>query len=570
MMRFNRLGILAPCFALLAACSAEVEAPDAEAAADAAPANKTSPAITGPDITGDDLALHIATLASDELEGRAPATPGGEKARAYIADHYTRLGLKPIGDSFFQRVPMVEATLNPDTSYFRINSPAGARDLDYKKDIVYWTKRVEESLGFENTEMVFVGYGVIAPEYGWNDYEGVDVKGKTVVMLVNDPGFATQDPDLFNGNAMTYYGRWTYKYEEAARQGAAAAIVIHDTAPAAYGWSVVESSWSGAQLDLERPDGGAGRVIAEGWFSIDAAHEVFDAAGLDLDALSKAATSADFKAVAMPGLTASAALNTAIRRSEDANVIGVIEGSQYPDDYVLYMGHWDHLGINPATDGDDKIYNGAVDNATGVAALLEIAEKFANADEPPLRSILFAAVTAEESGLLGSAYMAEVPPVPLKNIVGGINIDAFLPTPPAKDIVVVGYGASELEDLLSAAAENHNRYLRPDAEPEKGYFYRSDHISLAKKGVPMLYADGGFDLREGGEEAGKKYGEDYVQNDYHAPSDEYDASWNMEGMTEMAEILYETGAALAYSDTWPNWYEGNEFRALRDAQRAGQ
>jgi len=574
MKRFNQLAILAPCFALAIGCGGENGAPAEKAAGDDAATAQTAdvaaPSLTSPAITGDDLAYHIATLASDDFEGRAPATSGGEKTRGYIADQYTRLGMKPVGDSFFQRVPMVEATLDPETSYFRINTPSETKNLEYKKDIVYWTKRVEAELSFDASDMVFVGYGVIAPEYGWNDYDGIDVEGKTVVMLVNDPGFATQNSDLFNGNAMTYYGRWTYKYEEAARQGAAAAIVIHDTAPAAYGWGVVEGSWSGPQLDLERPDGGAGRAIAEGWFSNEAARALFDAAGLDLDALQEAATSADFKAVPMTGLTASAALNTAIRRSEDANVIGVIEGSEYPDDYVLYMGHWDHLGVNPTTEGDDKIHNGAVDNATGIAAMLEIAEAFANAEEPPKRSVMFAAVTAEESGLLGSAYMAEDPPVPLKNIVGGINIDAILPVPPAKDIIVVGYGASELEDVLNSAADNHGRYLRPDAEPEKGYFYRSDHISLAKKGVPMLYADSGFDLRDGGEEAGKKYGEEYTTNNYHKPSDEFDESWNMEGMAEMTQILHETGAAIAYSDDWPNWYEGNEFRALRDAQRGGE
>ncbi len=576
-MRFNQLAILTPCLALLTACGGDKEVSDKETTPEAAGveeahagSSKETAYQTSPAITGDDLAHHITILSSDGFEGRAPATPGGGKTRQYIAGQYERLGMKPVGDSYFQRVPMVEATLNPETSFFRINTESETKDLEYKKDVVYWTKRVEENLSFENSEMVFVGYGVVAPEYGWNDYEGVDVTGKTVVMLVNDPGFATQDPALFNGNAMTYYGRWTYKYEEAARQGAAAALVIHDTAPAAYGWGVVEGSWSGPQLDLERPDGGATRAIAEGWLSNEIAHDLFDAAGLDLGNLQTQAISPDFSAVAMTGLSASAELNTGIRRSEDANVIGVIEGAERPDEYVLYMGHWDHLGTNPTTEGDDKIYNGAVDNATGIAAMLEIAESLANAETPPARSVMFAAVTAEESGLLGSAYMAEDPPVPLKNIVGGINIDAILPVPLAKDIIVVGYGASELEDVLKAAADEHDRYLRPDAEPEKGYFYRSDHISLAKKGVPMLYADSGFDLRDGGEEAGKKYGEDYTKNDYHAPSDEFSEDWNLEGMVDMVEILHKTGASMASSDDWPNWYDGNEFRALRDEQRAGE
>jgi len=560
-----RLSFAAAALALTSACGGESTT---EQTAAEAPASADTGANTGA-ISAADLARHISTLASDEFEGRAPGTPGGEKTRNYIAAEYERLGIEPIGDSFFQSVPLVEATLNPDTSYFRINTGDETKTLEYKKDVVYWTKRVEENVAFENSGLIFVGYGVVAPEYDWNDYEGVDVAGKTVVILVNDPGFATQDADLFNGNSMTYYGRWTYKYEEAARQGAAAAIIIHDTAPAAYGWGVVEGSWSGPQLDLETADGGAGRVIAEGWFSNDAARAIFDSASLDMDALVTSASSGEFEALAMTGLTASAQLNSTIKRSEDANVIGVLRGAERPDEYVLYMGHWDHLGVNPTAEGDDKIYNGAVDNATGIAAILEIAERFATNETPPARSILFAAVTAEESGLLGSAYMAEDPPVPLAQIVGGINIDAILPTPPSKDIIVVGYGASELEDILKDAAANHDRYLRPDAEPEKGYFYRSDHISLAKKGVPMLYADSGIDLRDGGEDAGKAIGQSYTENRYHAPSDEYDDSWDLTGMTNTVEVLYETGAAMAYGDTWPNWYEGSEFRALRDAQRNG-
>jgi Zn-dependent M28 family amino/carboxypeptidase len=561
MMKFSHLLRAVPVILLAAGC-ADGEAPSAS---NAAPAPEIA---ADSAITIDGLARQIATLASDEFEGRSPATPGGAKTREYIASEYERLGLEMVGDSYFHTVPMVEATLDPETSYFRITSNGETRDLGYKSDVVHWTKRVEEKVGFNDTDVVFVGYGIVAPEYGWNDYANIDVTGKTVIMLVNDPGFATQDPKVFNGNAMTYYGRWTYKYEEAARQGAAAALVIHDTAPAAYGWNVVEASWTGAQLDLERPDGGAGRIVSEGWIANDAARALFADAGLDFDALQTRASTGDFEAVALDGVTASAELNSAIRRSESANVIGILRGAQSPDEYVLYMAHWDHFGVNQNAEGDDKIYNGAVDNATGVAAMLEIAEMFASNETRPARSILFAAVTAEEYGLLGSAYFAEAPPVPLKQIVAGINIDAILPAPLAKDIIVVGYGASELEDILKTAAESHDRYLRPDAEPEKGYFYRSDHISLAKKGVPMLYADSGIDLRDGGEEAGRQFAKDYTDNRYHTPLDEYDDSWDLHGMLDTVEILYETGAAIAYSDDWPNWYDGNEFRALRDAQRA--
>lgn len=529
-----------------------VDAPEAEAAGDPA------------SITGADLAKHIAILASDEYEGRAPGTAGGDKTRTYIADEYKRIGLEPVNGSYFQTVPMVETTLDPVVSSFAINGEA----LEYKVDTVYWTKRVEEEVSFADTDMVFVGYGIVAPEYGWNDYDGIDVEGKTVVMLVNDPGFATQDPELFNGNAMTYYGRWTYKYEEAARQGAAGALVIHDTVPAAYGWGVVEGGWSGPQLDLERADGGANRAALEGWLSNDAARQLLTTAGLDLDELMAASKVNGFEPVAIEGARASATLVSKIQRSEGANVLGILPGTEAPDEYVLYMAHWDHLGINPTQAGDDKIFNGAVDNATGVAAIIEIAEAFANADVKPRRSILLAAVTAEESGLLGSAYMAEEPPVPFKSIVGGINIDAILPTPPTNDMIVVGYGASELEDLLKIEATISGRTLSPDAEPEKGYFYRSDHISFAKKGVPMLYADSGQDFREGGMSAGKAFGADYVQSRYHKPADEFNGEWRFDGMTETVDILYRTGATMANSNQWPNWYEGNEFRALRDAQMA--
>ncbi|HNR78415.1 MAG TPA: M28 family metallopeptidase, partial [Parvularculaceae bacterium] len=385
------------------------------------------------------------------------------------------------------------------------------RAISYGDEAVWFTKRVAPEVAFDDSDMVFVGYGVIAPEYQWNDYEGLDVRGKTVIILVNDPGYATQDPALFTGNAMTYYGRWTYKYEEAARQGAAAALIIHDTAPAAYGWNVVEGSNTGPQIDLKRNDDGMSRVMLEGWIQKDVASELLSAAGLDLDAEMEAAKTRGFKAVPMGELKASAKIVQTIKRSNDANVIGVLKGAEAPDEYVLYMAHWDHLGANPAAEGEDHIYNGAVDNATGTAAILEIAEKFA-AGPRPRRSIVFAAVTAEESGLLGSAYMAENPPVPLKQIAGGINIDGVLPIGPTKDIIVVGYGASELQDILDAVAKENGRYLRPDAEPEKGYFYRSDHINFAKKGVPMLYADAGIDLVRGGEEVGRAAGADYTAN----------------------------------------------------------
>lgn len=548
--------------ALLAACGKNgTQAPQA-------PARESAVEATSPEITGDDLRKHVKILASDEFGGRAPTTPGGKKARAYIASEFERIGLQPVNGGYEQEVPMVETTVDPEKSYLKIDENGNTQDLAYKDDVVYWTKRAEKTVSFDDSDMVFVGYGIVAPEYGWNDYEGVDVKGKTVVILVNDPGFATKDTGLFNGNAMTYYGRWTYKYEEAARQGAAAAIIVHETEPAAYGWNVVEGSWTGPQIDLERADNGASRVAMEGWVTHDAASALMQAAGLDLGQMEDAAAKKGFKAVPMTGLKASGKIEQTLKRSKSANVIGVLPGAEAPDEYVLYTAHWDHLGTKPNAEGDDKIFNGAVDNGTGVAAILEIAEKFA--ETKPKRSILIAAVTGEESGLLGSAYMAENPPVPLKQIVAGINIDALLPTPPVKDIVVVGYGASELEDVLSDVAARHTRRIKPDPEPEKGYFYRSDHISFAKKGVPMLYADNGVDLVDGGVEAGEALAEDYRLHRYHSPADEYDDSWDMSGITDTVEILYETGELIADSSAWPDWYEGNEFRAIRDAQRSGE
>lgn len=555
---------------LLAACGGAGTAPDADSAvlaAIASSAGKAQP-LEG-DITPTGLARHIEILSSDEFEGRAPTTPGGEKTREYIAGEYERLGLEPLNGSWFQTAEMVETTVDPAASYLKIDITGETKDLAYKKDAVWATKRVLPEVAFDASDMVFVGYGIVAPEYRWNDYEGLDAKGKTVVILVNDPGYATKDPALFTGAAMTYYGRWTYKFEEAARQGATAALIIHDTGPAAYGWNVVEGSWSGPQIDLKRNNDGMDRAMLEGWITNETARALLSAAGEDLDQLMNAAKTRGFKAVPLKGLKASAKIAQEIKRSSDANVIGVLRGSEAPDEYMLYMAHWDHLGVNPSDEGEDKIYNGAVDNATGVASILEIAEKFA-AGPRPRRSILFAAVTAEESGLLGSAYMAENPPVPLKNIAGGVNIDGVLPLPPTKDMIVVGYDASELQDILKEVAEANGKYLRPDAEPEKGYFYRSDHINLAKKGVPMLYADAGIDLVDGGEEKGRALGEEYTAKRYHQPTDEFTADWDLSGTAQSMNILYEVGARIAASDQWPNWREGNEFRAIRDASRAGE
>ncbi|MGK0266391.1 MAG: Zn-dependent M28 family amino/carboxypeptidase [Maricaulis sp.] len=540
----------------------------AEETNDVTAATAFAPAIvaTSSDINEADLRYRISTLADDGFEGRAPASPGGIAASQWIADEMARIGLEPGHEgSYFQPVSLLEVTLDTAHSDFDVFFNDEPLDLSMGEDIVYWTKLNQPEVSVASNDLVFVGYGVVAPEYGWNDYEGVDVAGKTVVMLINDPGYANPESGLFNGNAMTYYGRWTYKYEEAARQGAAAVILIHQTAPASYGWNVITGSWSGSQLDLARAPGEGTFAEVESWVTEDVARHLFELSGLDFDTLTASAAQPGFTAVPMTGLSSAGTLHNATRTMDSRNVVGMVRGTERPEEYVLYTGHWDHIGRRDVPEGEDGIYNGAVDNASGTAAILEIGQAFiAN---PPQRSVLIIAVTAEESGLLGSAYYGEHPIVPFGQTVGGINIDAILPTGRARDMIVVGYGASELEDILTEEAAAQDRYIVPDPTPEAGYFYRSDHISIAKHGVPMLYADGGVDLIEGGREAGEAAGIDYRDHRYHAPGDEYSADWQMDGMVEDVTLLYNVGARLANSEAWPNWYEGNEFRALRDAQR---
>ena len=581
----------------LAACSqasVEEDAPGsgAETGATETPANANEQASSSdllmplPDntvaaITAEDLDARIKTLADDKFEGRGPGSENGEKAADWIAAEMKRIGLQPGGDdgTWFQNVGMVEQTLDESQSSLTFNGGRSgeAYPMQLKTDAVLWTKRqASNELSFQESELVFVGYGVVAPEYGWNDYAGVDVEGKTVVMLVNDPGFARGTDDLFNGKAMTYYGRWTYKFEEAARQGASGAIIVHETAPASYGWDVVANSWSGAQADLVRSDDGASRTVFESWITSDIARRLFAEAGLDFDEQKSTAKEPGFVAVDMGDLTASGKIVQTVSRMESRNVVGVLPGTVAPDEYMLFTAHWDHLGKKseeragePGQDFyRDDIFNGAVDNATGSAALLEIAEAMAQDEHP--RSGLFLAVTLEESGLLGSAYYAENPTVPMNRIVAGINMDGMLPIGRTKDMVVVGYGASELEDLLTAELQSQDRVVKPDPKPEAGYFYRSDHISFAKKGVPMLYADGGVDKRDGGEAAGMAASEAYTVQRYHKPMDEYNENWNLSGMVEDITALYEVGLEVINSDTWPTWYEGNEFEAIRQDSLAGR
>ena len=510
------------------------------------------------------LHKHIEILASDEFEGRGPGSAGGEKTKLYLKEEFKKMGLPSIKGDYYLEVPLSKMTVDLNSSFLSISKNDKARILEAGPETVYWTKRVVEGVSVRTSELVFVGYGIVAPEYGWNDYKNLDVKGKTAVMLINDPGFWTEDPKLFNGKSMTYYGRWTYKFEEAARQGAEAVLIIHDTAPAAYPWQVVESSWAGKQIDLKREDMGRSRVKIEGWITSEVAEDIFGQANLDLKALKQAALKADFQSVEMTGLTLDAALNNKVEFSISHNVAAVKNGYKKPNEYILMMAHWDHLGIKEDQSGDN-IYNGAVDNASGTAGLLELANYFSNIETE--RSLLFLAVTAEESGLLGSQYFAEYPPIKLSNIVAGYNFDASLPVGKTRDVIVVGYGASELEDILKAELDKVGRYIVPDPQPEKGFFYRSDHISFAKKGVPMLYADSGFDKIDGGKEAGRAFGDEYTAKYYHQPSDEYDPDWDLSGFADQLTLTTKMVKYLADSDRWPEWYEGNEFRSIREESR---
>ncbi|UCF21592.1 MAG: M28 family peptidase [Gemmatimonadota bacterium] len=518
-------------------------------------------------ITAEKLSEHIQVLASDEFEGRLPGTPGEEKTIAYLVEEFERIGLQPGNrGSWVQEVPLVSITADPNTR-LTVTGDGETKGYAYGDEVVAWTKRVVDSVNLEDSELVFVGYGTVAPEYDWNDYEGLDVRGKTVVVLVNDPGFATQKPELFNGRSMTYYGRWTYKYEEAARQGAAAAFIVHQTEPAAYGWDVVEGSWTGPQFDMVREDNNMSRVQIEGWLSEETARDLFERAGQDLEALKAQALTRDFEPVDL-GLTVSMSLTNTIARSESNNVVALLPGSDRPDEYVIYMSHWDHLGRDTLLEGD-QIRNGALDNASGTAALLELAEAFTALNKRPARSIVFIPVTAEEQGLLGSAYYAANPVFPPDKTVAAINMDGLNIIGPMKDIVIVGYGNSELDDYLIAAAETQGRAVVPDPDAEKGYFYRSDQFSLAKVGIPALYTDTGDDHVEHGVEWTRQRKDEWIAKHYHKPSDEYSPEWDLRGAVEDVQLLFRVGYRLANQTSFPNWREGNEFKARRDAMMSG-
>lgn len=519
-------------------------------------------------ITAADLSARDKAIADDSFQGRGPGTVAGEAAAGWIADEMKRIGLLPGNHgSYFQAVPAVTITLDAASSTVTFQTPHEVLTPKFPDHVVYWTPRFSsDTVRVTASPLIFVGYGVVAPEYKWNDYAHVDVRGKTVVILINDPGNedAHPDPNFFKGKAMTYYGRWTYKFEEAARHGAAAAIIVHETAPAAYGWQVVRNSNSGAKSWLNTPDKNSNTVPIEGWITLDTARALFKRTGLDYDTLKAAANRRGFKAVPMIGESLTVEAHSTVTHMTTRNVVGVVHGSKHPDDYILYTAHWDHLGVKPDVAGPDKIYNGAVDNGLGVAGILEIAEAFTHAKSPPQRSIAFICWTMEEQGLLGSQYFAEHPLWPLNHIVGGINLDATLPKGRAHDLVIIGRGSSQLEDKLAKVLAQQNRVLTGDPEPEKGHFYRSDHFSLAKVGVPMLAPAGGYDLINGGTTAGQALSDDYRKNRYHQPSDEWDSNWDLSGPIEDLQAYYEFGRELGDSDAWPDWYPDDEFSAIRD------
>ena len=507
----------------------------------------------------------VQAISSDEMEGRGIGTKGEQRTIEYLEEQFLELGLQPAaGGSFRQDVALVEITATD--RHLSFAKGAGGMTLVPGDDMVIGTRRVQPESSVKDSEVVFVGYGIVAPEYGWNDYAGIDMRGKTALILVNDPGFVTGDPTLFRGKAMTYHGRWTYKFEEAARQGAAAAIIVHDTAPAAYDWEVVRNGWSGPQFYADRPDGNAGRCALEGWITQARARQLMDLAGQDFAALLVAAVQRGFRPVPL-GVTATGGVRNQIRHAKSPNVAGVMPGKERPDEYVIYVAHWDHFGRSSTISGDN-IFNGAVDNGTGIAGILTIAQGFRAMVPSPARSVMFLAATAEESGLIGSEHYAEQPLVPLAKTAAVINIDAMVPLGRAKDIEVVGSGASQLEDLLASAARSQGRTLVPDRRSEAGYYYRSDHFNFAKAGVPALYVKSGTTLREGPPGAGLAAYDEYYAVRYHKPGDEYQASWDVSGTIEDLKLLFDVGARVAKGKSWPNWNEGNEFRAIRDASAA--
>lgn len=519
-----------------------------------------STAITAQGFRADDKAI-----SSDYMDGRKPGTVGAKRATAWIVEQFKKIGLEPGNrGSWFQAVPTVSTTLqNADATRLDVNEGGGTQTFGFGTDWVANTLQAKPKVTVKNSGIVFVGYGIDAPEWQWNDYKNLDVKGKTVVVLVNDPGYATGDPKLFKGKTMTYYGRWTYKYEEAAREGAAMCLIVHTSDGAAgYPWTVVKNSWSGPQLALPESEDPGPRLPVAGWITREAAQRLFAKAGLDFGKLEKEASQRGFRPVPLKA-TASITLDSTIGHGSANNVLGLIKGTEHPDQVIVYSAHWDHFGENDKLKGD-KIFNGAIDNGTGISALLQIAGAFAKQKPAPKRSVLFLADTLEESGLLGSLYYTRHPVFPMDKTVADINMDAMDVIGPTKNLQIIGSGQSQLEDMLKAALKKQGRFAIPDQTPENGFYFRSDHFSFAKAGVPALMTQTGDDMVHGGVAKGRAELADYTAHRYHTPYDNFDPKWDFSGVAEDAQALYEVGRELSLSNEWPKWYKDSEFRARRE------
>lgn len=525
-----------------------------------------SPETTSPAFSSDRFKERIIKLSSDEFLGRKPFTEGETRTLEYLQSEFKAIGLEPgNGDSYLQEVPLIEITTTADPTML-LEGHGGKFELKGNDDYVIWTQS-PNGTSLNKNELVFAGYGIVAPEYNWNDYEGLDVKDKVVVVMVNDPGFGTEDTTFFKGSTMTYYGRWTYKFEEAARQGAKGCLVIHDDAPASYPFSVVQNSWNRSKLYL-----GSGTQVCdvEGWISLPAGKKVFESAGLNLLSELAAAKKPGYEGKPL-GVHATTNLKVSTKESTSYNVLGKITGSQRPNETIIYTAHWDHLGIGQPDATGDSIYNGALDNASGTAGIMEIAEAFMALDPNPERTIVFLAVTAEEEGLLGSAYYTQHPVFPKETTVANINIDGVNASGKMKNIVIVGMGQSELDDYLADVCAASGRYISPDPLPEAGFYFRSDHFNFAKIGIPALYLDPGNDHVEFGTAYGDKKSEEFISDRYHQPSDEFDeATWDLEGGLADLQLVFEVGKRLAFETTWPQWKEGSEFKAIREAYRNGK
>ncbi|MGM0944651.1 MAG: M28 family metallopeptidase [Bacteroidota bacterium] len=510
-----------------------------------------------------DLEPHIDTLSSDYFEGRMPFSEGEKKTVDYLLQEFQEIGLEPgNGESFIQDVPLVsiQTTASPT---MEISSEDQKLTLEGLKDYVLWTQRTDSEIVVDEAELIFAGFGIVAPEYGWDDYKNIDVTDKIVVVLVNDPGFGTEDFDFFKGNTMTYYGRWTYKYEEAIRQGALGCLIVHNTIPAGYGFNVVQNSWNSSKLYLDDRGKADYKLAFEGWLTLPVANQLFEVAGLNERELLAKARKADFEAIPM-NLKVSTRMEVQANYNTSQNVVAKITGSEKPDEYVIYTAHWDHLGIGKPDEKGDSIYNGALDNASGTAALLAIAKAFKESEQPE-RSVIFLAVTAEEQGLLGSAHYAQNPIYPLEKTVANINMDGINPYGKMRDVSVIGVGQSEMEDLLDVELEKLGRYSAPEPNPVAGYYFRSDHFNFAKVGVPALYFHTGVDHVEQGKEYGKTLQANYTAEYYHKPSDEYDPErWNLDGAVDDVQLLFNIGQNISNSNNWPNWKAGSEFKAVRD------